>query len=167
MLDKGYIRPSVSPLGTPILFMKKKDGILKIFIDYRQLNKVTIKNMYPLPRIDDLFNKLKGATMFLNIDLRSGYHQIRIKQEDIYKTNFQTRYGNYEFVVVPFRLTNAPTTFMCLMNSVLCLYLDKLVIMFIDDILVYSKSKEDHLATVLRLLREHQLYAKLKKCSFF
>jgi len=134
------------------------------------VNKVSIKNRYPLQRIDDFFDQLKEATMFSKIDMRSGYHQVHIKEEDIYKTAFRTRYGHYEFVVVPFGLTNAPTTFMCLMNSVLRPYLDKFFIVFIDDILIYSKNEEEHpehLATILRLLREHQLYAKLNKCSFF
>jgi len=170
MLDKGYIRPSVSPWGTPILFVKKKDGTLRLCIDYRLLRKVTIKNMNPLPRIDDLFYQLKGATMFSKIDLRSRYHQVQIKEEDIYKTTFQTRYGNYEFVVVLFGLSNSPATFMCLMNSMLRPYLDKFVIVFIDDILVYSKNEEEHvehLAAVLTLLIEHQLYANINKCSFF
>ena len=134
------------------------------------MNKVTVKNKYPLPRIDDLFDQMRGAKVFSNIDLRSGYHQVRIKDEGIHKTTFRTRYGNYEFVVVPFGLTNAPTTFMCLMNSVLSRYLDKLVLVFLDDILVYSKNEEydeEHLRLTLKLLREHQLYAKLSKCDFY
>jgi len=170
MLDKGYIRPSVSPWGTPVLFVKKKYGALRLCIDYRQLKKLTIKNRCPLPRIDDLFNHLKGATMFLKIDLRSEYHQARIKGEEIYKTMFRPRYGHYEFVFVPFGLNISPTTFMCLMNSLLRPYLDNFVILFIDDILVYSKNEEKHgkhLVAVLRLLREHQLYVKLNKYNFF
>jgi hypothetical protein len=170
LLKKGYIRPSVSPWGAPILFVKKKDGTLRLCIDFRQLNKSTIKNKYPLPRIDDLFDQLRGEKIFSKIDLRSGYHQVRIKEEDIHKTTFRTRYGNYEFVVVPFGLTNAPTVFMCLMNGIFRNYLDKFVIVFLDDILVYSKSEEEHehhLRLVLQVLREHQLYAKLSKCSFY
>jgi hypothetical protein len=131
---------------------------------------MTIKNKYPFPRIDDLFDHLIGATIFSKIDLRSGYHQVRIKDEDIHKTSFRTRYGHYEFVVVSFGLTNAPTTFMCLMNSVLNKYLDKFVLVFVDDILVYSKNREEHgehLRMVLQVLREHQLYAKFSKCDFF
>ena len=127
-------------------------------IDYRQLNKLTIKNRYPLPRIDDLFDQVRGASVFSKIDLRTGYHQLRIKEEDISKTTFRTRYGHYEFVVLPFGLTNAPATFMCLMNSVLNKYLDKFVLVFIDDIFVYSKSKEEHkehLRIVLQTLKEN------------
>jgi hypothetical protein len=170
MMDKGYIRPSMSPWGAPVLFVKKKDGTLRLCIDYRQLNKVTIKNKYPLPRIDDLFDHLGGASIFSKIDLMSGYHQVRIKGEDIHKTAFQTWYGHYEFVVVPFGLTNAPATFMCLMNNVLSKFLDKFVLVFIDDILIYSKNREEHeehLRLVLQVLIEHQLYAKFSKCDFF
>jgi hypothetical protein len=170
MWDKGYIHPSVSPWGAPTLFMKKKDGTLILCIYYRQLNKMIIKNKYPLPRIDELFNQLRGATIFSMIDLRSGYHQVRIKDEDIHKTTFRTRYGHYEFVVVPFGLTNAPTTFMCLMNNIFKKLLDRFVLVFIDDILMYSKNREEHeehLKIVLQVLREHQLYAKLSKCDFF
>jgi hypothetical protein len=133
------------------------------------LNKVTVKNKYPLPRIDDLFYQLKDAKIFSKIDLRSGYHQVRIKDEDISKTIFRTRYGHYEFTVVPFVLSNAPAVFMCLMNGVFRKYLDKFVIFFLDDILVYSKTEEEHeqhLRMVLQVLREHQLYAKLSKCFF-
>ena len=115
-LEKKYIRPSVYPWGARVLFVKKKDGTLRLCIDYRQLNKVTVKNKYPLPRIDDLFDQIRGAKVFSNI--RSSYHRVRIKDEYIHKTTFRTRYGHYKFVVVPFGLTNAPATFMCLMNSV-------------------------------------------------
>jgi hypothetical protein len=170
MMDKGYIQPSVSPWGAPVLFVKKKDSTLRLCIDYRQLNKVTIKNKYPLPKIDDLFDQLGGASIFSKIDLRSGYHQVQIKGEDIHKTALQMRYGHYEFLVVPFGLTNAPGTFMCLMNNVLSNFLDKFVLVFIDDILIYSKNREEHeenLRLVLQVLREHQLYAKFNKCEFF
>jgi len=170
LLDKGFIRPSNSPWGAPILFVKKKDGTLRLCIDYHQLNKVTVKNRYPLPRIDDLFDQLKGARVFSKIDLRSGYHQLRIKEQDIQKTAFQTCYGHYEFLMMPCGLTNAPTMFMDLMNRVFRPYLDQYVVVFIDDILVYSNSHldhEQHLRVVLQTLRENQLYAKLDKCEFW
>jgi hypothetical protein len=170
LLNKGYIHPSVSPWGAPILFVKKKDGTLILCIDFRKLNKVTIKNMYPLPRIDDLFHQLKDARIFSKIDLRSGYHQVKIKYEDISNTTFRTKYGHYEFTVVPFLLSNAPVVFMCLMNGIFCEYLDNFVIVFLDDILVYSKIEEKHkkhLRMVLQVLREHQLFSKLIKCSFY
>ncbi|GJX77150.1 putative reverse transcriptase domain-containing protein [Tanacetum coccineum] len=168
--DKGFIRPSHSPWGAPVLFVKKKDGSLRMCIDYRELNKLTIKNRYPLPRIDDLFDQLQGSRYFSKIDLRSGYHQLRVHEDDIPKTAFQTRYGHFEFTVMPFGLTNAPTVFMDLMNRVCKPYLDKFVIVFIDDILIYSKTKEDHevhLGLVLELLRKEKLYAKFSKCEFW
>ncbi|KAD6119157.1 hypothetical protein E3N88_10428 [Mikania micrantha] len=170
LLDKGFIRPSFSPWGAPVLFVKKKDGTLRMCIDYRDLNKVTIKNRYPLPRIDDLFDQLQGSSYFSKIDLRSGYHQLRIKDNDVPKTAFRTRYGHYEFLVMPFGLTNAPAIFMDLMNRVCKPYLDKFVIVFIDDILIYSKTKEEHekhLQLILELLRKEQLYAKFSKCEFW
>ncbi|GJR53047.1 putative reverse transcriptase domain-containing protein [Tanacetum coccineum] len=142
--EKGFIRPSHSPWGAPMLFVKKKDGSMRMCIDYRELNKLTIKNRYPLPRIDDLFDQLQGTCCFSKIDLRSGYHQLRVREEDIPKTAFRTRYRHFEFTVMPFGLTNAPTIFMDLMNRVCKPYLDKLVIVFIDDILIYSKSEEEH-----------------------
>ncbi|KAD4888036.1 hypothetical protein E3N88_20109 [Mikania micrantha] len=168
--DKGFIRPSSSPWGAPVLYVKKKDGSFRMCIDYRELNKLTIKNRYPLPRIDDLFDQLQGATCFSKIDLRSGYHQLRVHDDDIPKTAFRTRYGHYEFTVMPFGLINAPAVFMDLMNRVCRPYLDKFVIVFIDDILIYSKSKSDHeqhLRLILDLLREEQLYAKFSKCEFW
>ena len=170
LLDRDFVRPSISPWGAPVLFVKKKDGSMRLCVDYRQLNKVTIKNKYPLPRIDDLFDQLKGASVFSNIDLRSGYYQLKVKDSDVPKTAFRTRYGHYEFKVMPFGLTNAPAAFMDLMNRVFQLYLDKFVIVFIDDILVYSKTKSDHeqhLRIVLQTLRDKQLYAKLSKCEFW
>ncbi|XP_028081829.1 uncharacterized protein LOC114283201 [Camellia sinensis] len=157
LLDKGFIRPSTLPWGAPTLFAKK-DGLLRLCIDYRKLNRITVKNKYPLPRIDDLFNQLKGSRCFLKIDLRSGYHQLRMEEEDILKTAFHTRYGHYEFLVMPFGLTNAPTTFMDLMNRVFGDYLDKFMVVFVDDILIYSPSEEEHeehLRIGLQLLREH------------
>jgi hypothetical protein len=158
LMKKRYIHPSVSPWCAPVLFMKRKDGTLRLCIDFRQLNKVIVRNKYPLPRIDDLFDQLKDARIFSKIDLRSGYHQVRIKEEDINKTTFRTRYGHYEFTVVPFGLSNAPVIFMSLMNGVFQEYLDKFVIVFLDEILIYSKLEEEnehHLKMVLQLLREH------------
>ncbi|GJU10081.1 putative reverse transcriptase domain-containing protein [Tanacetum coccineum] len=168
--DKGFIRPSHSPWGAPVLFVKKKDGSFHMCIDYRELNKITIKNRYPLPRIDDLFDQLQEACYFSKIDLRLGYHQLRVHEDDIPKTAFRTRYGHFEFTVMPFRLTNAPSVFMDLMNQVCKLYLDKFVIVFIDDIMIYSKMKEEHevhLKLVLELLRKEKLYAKFSKCEFW
>jgi hypothetical protein len=168
--QKGYIRPSSSPWGGPVLFVTKKDGSMRMCIDYRSLNEVTIKNKYPLPRIDDLFDQLQGAKYLSKIDLRLGYHQLRIKEADVQKTAFVTGYGQYEFTVMPFGLTNAPAFFMNLINKVFMEELDKFVIVFIDDILIYSKSREDHehhLRIVLERLRAHQLYAKLSKCEFW
>jgi hypothetical protein len=144
LLDKGFIRPSNSPWGALVLFVKNKDGTLRLCIDYRQLNKVIVKNKYPLPRIDDLFDQLKGARVFSKIDLRSGYHQLRIKEQDIQKTAFRTRFGHYEFLVMPFGLTNAPAMFMDLMNQVFRPYLDQYMVVFIDDILVYLNSYLEH-----------------------
>ena len=170
LLEKGFIRPSVSPLGALVLFFKKKDGTLRLCIDYRQLNKLTVKNKYLLPRIDDLFDQLKGASIFLKIDLRSGYHQLRIKDADAHKTTFRLRYGHYEFLVMPFGLTNAPAAFMDLMIHVFRPYVDHFVVVFIDDIRVYSKYRENHeshLRVVLKTLRKEQLYAKLSKCEFW
>jgi hypothetical protein len=168
--QKCYIRPSSSPWGAPVLFVKKKDGSMRICVDYRSLNEVTIKNKYPLPRIDDLFDQLKGAKYFSKIDLRSGYHQLKIKNNDVPKTAFVTRYGQYEFTVMSFGLTNAPAYFMNLMNKVFMEELDMFVVVFIDDILIYSKSAEEHgqhLRVVLEKLRRHQLYAKFSKCEFW
>ncbi|GJU48083.1 putative reverse transcriptase domain-containing protein [Tanacetum coccineum] len=158
-------------LGTPpVLLQKKKDGSFRMCIDYRELNKLTVKNRYPLPRIDDLFDQLQGSSVYSKIDLRSGYHQLRVREEDIPKTAFRTRYGHYEFQVMPFGLTNAPAVFMDLMNRVCKPYLDKFVIVFIDDILIYSKNKqehEEHLKLILELLKKEELYAKFSKCEFW
>ena len=144
LLDKQFIHPSSSPWGAPMIFVEKKDGTQRMCVDYRALNEVTIKNKYPLPRIEDLFDQLKGARVFSKIDLRSGYHQLRIRPSDIAKTAFTTRYGIYEYTVMPFGLSNAPVYFMYLMNKVFMEYLDKFVVVFIDDIQVYSKSEEEH-----------------------
>nr|GEV36527.1 putative reverse transcriptase domain-containing protein [Tanacetum cinerariifolium] len=167
---KGFIHTSSSPWGAPVLFVKKKDGSFCLCIDYRELNKLTVKNRYPLLRIDDLFDQLQGSSVYSKIDLRTGYHQLRIREEDISITAFRTRYGHYEFRVMPFGLTNTPAVFTDLMNRVCKPYLDKFVIVFIDDILIYSKSKEEHeehLKTILELLKREQLYAKFSKCDFW
>ncbi|GKU99598.1 hypothetical protein SLEP1_g12422 [Rubroshorea leprosula] len=163
LLEKGFIRPAVSPWGAPVLFVKKKDGSMRLCIDYRELNKVTVKNRYPLPRIDNLFDQLKGAQVFSKINLRFGYHQLKIKPDNVPKIAFRTRYGHYEFIVMPFGLTNAPARFMDLINRVFSKYLDQFVVVFIDDILVYSSSHalhEKHLRTVLETLRSERLFAK-------
>ncbi|KAL9250173.1 Retrovirus-related Pol polyprotein from transposon 17.6-like protein [Drosera capensis] len=170
LLEKGYIRSSVSPWGAPVLFVKKKDGSMRLCIDYRELNRITIKNRYPLPRIDDLLDQLHGASVYSKIDLRSGYHQLRVKADDILKTVFRTRYGHYEFVVMPFGLINVPAVFMDLINRVFKPYLDCFVVVFIDDILVYSRDHqehEEHLRINLKTLRENKLYAKFTKCEFW
>ena len=166
LLDKRFIRQSTSPWGAPVLFAKKKDKTLRLCIDYRQLNRATIKNQYPLPRIDDLFDQLRGARVYSKIDLRTGYHQLRIRETDIPKTTFRTRYGHFEFTVMPFRLTNAPAAFMDLLHRVFQPYLDQFIVVFMDDILIYSQSEwehEYHLRIVLHLLRDHQMYAKFSK----
>jgi hypothetical protein len=137
-LEKGYIRPSTSPWASPVLFVEKKDGTKRMCKDYRVLNEVTIKNKYPLPRIEDLFDQLRGASVFSKIDLRSGYHQLRIRPSDIPKTAFVTKYGLHEFIVMSFGLMNAPAFFMYLMNSVFMDYLNKFIVVFIHDILIYS-----------------------------
>jgi len=170
LLDKGFVQPSVSLWGTPILLVKKKDGSIRLCIDYHQLNKVTVKNKYPFPRIDGLMDQLRGANIFSKINLKSGYHQIRVKEEDIPRTAFHTLYGHYEYFVMPFEMTNAPVVFMDYMNRIFHPYLDKFVVIFIDDILIYSKSLEEHvehLCTVLEILKEKELYAKLSKCEFW
>jgi hypothetical protein len=170
LLEKGYIRPSTSPWVALVLFVEKKDGTKRMCIDYRSLNEVTVKNKYPLPRIEDLFDQLRGASVFLETDLRSGYHQLRIRPSDIPKTTFITKYGLYEFTVMSFGLTNPLAYFMYLMNSVFMDYLDQFVVVSIDDILVYSQNEqehEEHLRKVLQRLRDCQLYAKLSKCEFW
>ncbi|GKF61143.1 putative reverse transcriptase domain-containing protein [Tanacetum coccineum] len=159
LADRGFIRPSTSPWGAAVLFVKKKDGSFRI-----------VKNRYPLPRIDDLFDQLQGSSVYSKIDLRSGYHQLRVRDEDIPKTAFRTRYGHYEFHVMPFCLTNAPAVFKDLINSVCKPYLDKFVIVFIDDILIYSRNKEEHayhLRIILELLKKEKLYAKFSKYDFW
>jgi hypothetical protein len=171
LLKKGFIRPSKSEWGCPALFVKKnKEGTLRMCVDYRPLNAVTIKNKYPLPHINVLFDQLVKARVFFKIDLRSGYHQIKIRPQDIPKTAFSTKYGLYEYLVMSFGLTNAPAYFMYLMNTVFIPELDKFVVVFIDDILVYSENEEDHeehLKIILTRLRDHKLYAKFSKCEFW
>jgi hypothetical protein len=170
LLEKGFIRPSSSPWGAPVIFVLKKDGTQRLCVDYHALNEVTIKNKYPLPRIDDLFDQLCGACVFSKIDLRSGYHHLKIQECDIPKTAFVSRYCLYEYTVMSFGLTNAPAYFMYLMNKVFMEYLDKFVTVLIDDILVYSRSEEEHeehLRLALQKLRENRMYAKLSKCEFW
>jgi hypothetical protein len=170
LLDKGYIRPSSSPWGCPTLFMKKKDQFLRLYVDYRPLNAVTVKNKYPLPHVDILFDQLAGARVFSKVDLRSGYHQIKIRPEDVPKTVFSTRHGLYEYLVMSFGFINAPAYFIYLMKSVFMPELDKFVVVFIDNILIYSKNEEEHaqhLQAILQWLWDHQLYAKFSKCAFW
>ena len=170
LTEKGYIQPSVSPFGAPVLFVPKKDGGVRMCVDYRALNRVTVHNRYPLPRIEDLLDRLQGAKFFTKIDLRSGYHQIRVHPTDVPKTAFRTRYGHFEFLVLPFGLTNAPATFMHLMHSIFREQLDDFIVIFLDDILVYSRDLEAHVSHVRKtfeILRQHSLYAKVSKCEFF
>jgi hypothetical protein len=158
--QKGFIQESISPWGTPVIFVDKRDGGRRMCGEYRNLNNVTIKNKYPLPRIQDLFDQVRGA----------GYHQIKIKKEDVLKTAFVSRYRHPEYLVIPFGLTKASAIFMNLVNKIFIPYLDKFVIVFIDDILIYSKDKEEHakhLRIALQILWEHQLYAKFSKCEFW
>ena len=170
LTEMGFIQPSKSPFGAPVLFVKKKDGTMRMCVDYRALNSITIKNRYPLPRIDELFDRLQGAKVFSKIDLRSGYHQIRIHPDDVPKTAFRTRYGHFEFLVLPFGLTNAPATFMHLMHQIFRPFLDSFVLVFLDDILIFSRTAaehEQHVKQVLELLRKHRLHAKQSKCELF
>ncbi|GKE28586.1 putative reverse transcriptase domain-containing protein [Tanacetum coccineum] len=167
LADRGFIRPNTSPWGAPVLFVKKKDGSFRMCIDYRELNKLTVKNRYPLPMIDDLFDQLQGLSVYSKINLRSGYHQLRVMDKDTPKTAFKTRYKHCEFQVTQFGLTNAPVVFMDLVNRVCKPYLDKFIIVFIDDILIYSRNKEEHanhLIIILELLKNEKLYAK---CDFW
>src|ERR1041385_8573444 len=169
-LEKGFIRPSSSAWGAPSLFVKKSDGTNRLVQDYRPINQATIQNKYPLPRIHDLYDQLAGSKVFSKLDLRLGYHQIRVRDEDIPKIAFITRYGSYEYTVMSFGLTNSPATFSRLMNYIFMEYLDKFVVVYLDDILVYSKNEEEHaqyLRLILEKLREHKLYAKYSKCEFW
>ena len=158
LLSKGFICPSTSPWGTPLLFVKKKDGMLRLCIDYRKLNRVTVKNKYHLPMIGNLSDQLKSAKYFSKIDLRTRYHQLRVREEDVPKTAFRKRYGHYKFLVMPFGISNILAAFMDLMNRIFCAYLDQFVIVFVNDILSYLRSLEEHkqhLVTTLRTLRRH------------
>jgi Reverse transcriptase (RNA-dependent DNA polymerase) len=166
---KKFIQESKSPFGAPILFVKKKDGSSRMCIDFRGLNKITVKNVYPLPLFDDIISRLVGASWFSKLDLRSGYHQVRIHKDSVHKTAFNSRYGHYEWNVLPFGLCNAPATFMTMMQNIFRPYLDQFVIVFLDDILIYSKTREEHarhVGEVLTVLRRHKLYAKRSKCEF-
>jgi hypothetical protein len=169
LLKKGLIEYSHSPFAAPCFFVNKKDGNLRMVVDYRQLNKVTVKHRAPLPRIDDTLDMLGNASFFSSLDLHSGYHQIRINEEDVPKTGFRTPFGQYNFKVLAFGLTNAPATFQTVMNKIFEEYVGKFLLVYMDDILIYSKTLEEHMKQirlVLEKLREHQLYAKMKKCSW-
>lgn len=168
-IEQGWIQPSTSPYSAPVLFVKKKNGTLRMCIDYRALNNITIKNKYPLPRIADLLDRLSGARYFTSLDLRSGYHQLRIDPADVQKTAFSTSFGHYEYTVMPFGLTNAPASFQQLMNDILRPHLNTFVIVYLDDILIFSRTFDDHIRQVqqvLRLLRDNQLHCNMEKCSF-
>jgi hypothetical protein len=168
-LQKGFIRPSSSPCGAPVLFVPKKNGKLRLCVDYRALNSVTIKDRYPLPLIDNLIDQLRGATIYTALDLKGAYNLVRIKQGDEWKTAFRTRYGHYEYVVMPFGLTNAPATFQRMMNDIFREHLDVFVIVYLDDILIYSQTEEEHVEhvkIVLELLRKNKLFCEYAKCFF-
>jgi hypothetical protein len=169
LLARGFIEPSESPFGAPILFVRKKGGALQFCVDYWARNKITIKNRYAIPRVEELFDRLQRASIFSNIDLESGYWQIRVAEEDVHKTAFRSRYGHYQFCFIPFGLTNAPASLQAAMNKMFDKYLDEFVLIFLDDILIFSKDPSkhaQHLTVVLETLRKNGYFARLHKCSF-
>lgn len=169
LLAAGLIVPSNSPFASPVLLVQKKDGTWRFCIDYRKFNDITVKNRFPMPLVDEILDELAGTKYFAKLDMRSGYHQVRMRPEDEFKTAFKTHHGHYQFRAMPFGLTNAPATFQNIMNEVLAPFLRKFVLVFLDDILIYSPSLESHLShlqLVLEKLREHKLYMKMSKCSF-